>query len=433
MKSPHAAHPNRRRTFFLLLAASVIVVLASSQVGGEREFLALLTAAAAIVGLLAIIRPHWIVFIGASLAFAGGYAVVGIPVPELGALLIIGGTLAMKRDGWHLPGALVILVPLLLTWALFIAWPMITQQDANKRLLSITLWALLLLVLALPGLARRYVAMGLLTGLLISLPAGVIVGSSYGARFAGLINDPNFFAMVVAVTTPLIVGQLGFCAWRAAGIWGLSAVMVVLADSRTGMLSFATAIVVFYTVQRLRGWVIGVPLLGLWTAANLPDDYVRGGRWEDRAGSDALRVSIDSATTRQIADSPWIGHGLGRGSVSLAEYGDPPRDLTFLLHNSYKLMVTEMGFVGMSIYTLIASGAVVAALRGVVARGPLAAIAAAGVMATQLGEVLFAVQVALAFGFAWGSSRFLEDVDKEASTPSISSGQTHARAKPVPA
>lgn len=385
-------------------AAVLAVVLAGLQVGGSGESLVVLAVAGALLLLLALTHPQWLIFLGAALGFAGGYALIGIPVPEVGAVLIIIGTVATQRDRWSIPEPVLILVPLLLAWALFAAWPTISQPDVNKRLLSVALWALLIAVVSLPGVTRHYIARGLLAGLLISLPAGALVGSDYGTRLAGLVSDPNFFAMVVAVTTPLIVGELGLLKWRAAGLWAFSALLVVLADSRTGMMSLAIALLVFSTVQWLRGWAVAIPVLGLLTVRSLPDDVVRGGRWEERQGSDALRESIGVASSRQIAESPWIGHGLGRGVVDLAVYGDPPRDLTFFQHNSYKLLVTEMGLVGMGLYTMLAIGALVAAIRGEVAKGPVAAIAAAGVMATQLGEVLFSVPMALALGFAWASA-----------------------------
>lgn len=387
----------------LIVGASCLtVVVLALQVGSAWEFQALAFVAAAVVAVLAAAAPSWLLAVGAAFVFAGGFGVAGIPLPEVGAVLMIIGAFMSPGHQWRLPSVLLVALSPLLAWVLLLGWDGRGDPEATKRLLSLALWLLLVAALSMPLADRPVIARGLLVGLVVSLPVGFLLGFGYGTREGGLVGDPNTFAMIVVICVPLIVDQLSLKRWQSIGVWSLGAASVVAADSRTGMLSMVVGISVYLLLPTLRFWALSIPLLAVFTASNVPEDLIQSGRWDGREGSDALRERIDAASSRQIAESPWTGHGLGNASVDLSVYGNPPQDLTFFLHNSYKAMITELGIIGISLYAVIAAGAIVNALRGGMNRGALAALAAGGVMATHLGEVLFAIPTALAMGFAWG-------------------------------
>lgn len=396
--------PIRPEAGLVVLGGIVATLTVGTLIGRDEERLAVLLVGGIASLLLLMSKPRVAVACGGILVFAGGFSFAGIPLSEVGAALIIAGIVTAKSGDWRLPLTLVFAVPVLTTWLTFVAFDQFEEPAVVKRFTSLLLWVTLLTAVSLPGQGRRWVTQGLLVGLLISGPASMILGSTYGTRWAGMVGDPNAFALVVVATTPLVLYELRLRRPLRLGVWLLAAALVLLADSRTGMLSLFTALVVYALIPYLRAWALGVPFLTLTGASRLPDDVVQGGRWEDRLGSDELRERIDAAGTRQIQENLWTGKTLGEGKVDLAVYGDPPQDYVFFLHNSYKSLITETGVIGVGLYAVLALGAVVHGLRGSLARGALAGISAAAVMATQLGEVLFAIPVALAFGFAWASS-----------------------------
>lgn len=385
-------------------AGATTAALVGLLVGRGDERLALSLVASLAVGFALMVAPNAVVLLGAFLVYARAYSAAGVPLPEIGALLMVLGISVGNRGRWRLPPSLLVAAMLLLTWLGYVAFDQIGQATVQKRLTSLILWLALVVAVAVAGSAKRWIAWGLLVGLLASAPAGLLLGSAYGSRWAGLVGDPNTYGLTVAVTLPLITYGLKIPKRWSLALWLFGAAMVVMADSRTSMLALGTAAAVYLLLPYARAWAVGVPVLALWIGSSLPDTVVRGGRWEDRLGSDELRIRIDEASTRQIQENLWTGRTLGEGKVDLALYGDPPQNLEFYLHNSYKSLVTETGLVGVCLYAVLVLGAVWHGLRGTIERGALAGIGAAAVMATQLGEVLFTIPVALALGMAWGSS-----------------------------
>jgi O-antigen ligase len=404
---------------------ALLVVSIGLFVGWGRGLTAVLATGALLVLVALLTAPQWVIFAGGVLVFFGGYPIAGIPLSEIGLALIIAASIASQRPSWRLPTSLLLTSFLLVIWVAFVAFSDIGDPLVAKRLTSLVLWTVAILVLALPGATRLWTARGLLVGVLVSVPGSILLGSAYGNRWAGFMADPNAFAMTVALTVPLISYTLPERNWKIMA-WSVGTALIVLADSRTGMLAIATAASVYVLAPRIRYWALGVPALMLFLSSLLPEDIVRGGRWEERLGSDELRERIEAAAQRQIDDNPLTGRGLGTGSVDLSVYGDPPQNAVFFLHNSYTSIVTEIGIVGLLTYALLVAGAVIAGLRTPVARGAIAAIAGAAAMSTQLGEVLFAVPMALALGYAWG------DQDVEFSDGSGTSPQASIAPMRVP-
>lgn len=392
-------------TSWWVVAAAVLgTVTAGFLISRDMAQVAMAAVGLVALGLIAMVEPRWLLVIGGVLVFAAGFFVAGIPLSDVGSGLIIVGIAAGIGRSRHWPPLLLATSVLLLAWLVFVAFDDADDFAVQKRFVSLVLWLALVLALAVAGNLLTWVARGLLAGLLLSVVASMVLEPSFGTRWGGLIGDANFYALQVAVAVPLIVDQLRLSRVASAAVWGLGGFLTFMADSRTGMLALATGLLVYLLLPKLKAWSLVVPFVTLSLASRLPDEFVRGGRWEDRLGSDELRERIDAASTRQIEENFVTGRTLGAGKVDLSVYGDPPQDLVFLLHNSYKSLITEIGVVGLGLYGLLAVGAVVQALRGTIARGALAALAAAAVMATQLGEVLVATPVALALGFAWASS-----------------------------
>lgn len=391
-------------SWWVVVAAVLATVAAGFLISRDMAQVALAAVGVVALGLIAVVEPRWLLVIGGVLVFAAGFFVAGIPLSDVGSGLIVLGVVMSRVRRQPIPPALLATSGILLAWLVFIAFEDADDFAVQKRFVSLVLWLALVLALAVAGNLLTWVAQGLLAGLLLSVVASVVLEPSFGTRWGGLIGDANFYALQVVVAVPLIVDQLRLPRGASALVWGLGGFLTIMADSRTGMLALATGLSVYLLLPKLKVWSLAVPFVALSLAARLPDDFVRGGRWEERLGSDELRERIDAASTRQIEENFLTGRALGAGKVDLSVYGDPPQDLVFLLHNSYKSLITEIGVVGLGLYGVLAVGAVVQAFRGTIARGAIAALAAAAVMATQLGEVLVATPVAVALGFAWASA-----------------------------
>jgi hypothetical protein len=161
-------------------------------------------------------------------------------------------------------------------------------------------------------------------------------------RYKGILEDPNYLALVIAVGLPFAFALLERKKSTARlGLLVVSGVMIglctIYTQSRGGQLVFLSVLGTYF-VQRM-GWK-GV-LLGVVAAVPV---LAMGGRSGDEAeGSSAERLECWLVATELFRESPLIGVGIDM----FVEYH-------FLTaHNSYLLAAAETGIVGFFLWSIM--------------------------------------------------------------------------------
>ncbi len=218
-----------------------------------------------------------------------------------------------------------------------------------------------------------------------------VAPDNYGGVLTGYLSDKNVAGMFHAVIPLLLVLTVdrSKVVLRAL-ILVAGAGLLVLTDSRTSMAAFALG-VVWLVVARWLGpglrFLLAGGLLGvfLWADHNLAG-FGRYGT--ARAGSDALREQIDTASRAKAEAAPWYGDGLGTATVTF-EDGD-----RWFFHNSYDALIVEGGIVllvGMlGLYLLAGVGVFTSTDRNDPRHGVAAGAIVVLLCAFRLGEVFFA-------------------------------------------
>ncbi|MEI6624247.1 MAG: O-antigen ligase family protein, partial [Actinomycetes bacterium] len=342
---------------------------------------------------------------------------------EVGAALLVAGSLVWIGMSFQVPGVLLALLLIMLSWFMveLVLYP--TGDAGQRRFLHLTLWLAVLAVFSSPKAPRRMLGLGVLLGGAASSLATIFVVSVYPGRVVGLFGDPNALAAVVVVLAPIAIEQFHGRRARLA-LWLGAVALVVLTLSRTGIVSIAVAASVYALFPLIRGWVVAIAAAAgtvLWIA---PADIRASGPFDLRDGSDDLRERIRTAGADSVAESWWTGHGLGTAKVNLGRWGWG--DYTFFFHNSYYALVSETGLIGATIVLLTVAGGTWRAMKNPLARGALAGVCAGLVMATQLGEVLVDLPMAIVIGMCWspiagfGSEAVLADATASvAASPSV--------------
>lgn len=378
-----------------LLTAAVGGYLAGT--GDLRTALVLAAGVLAVVGMLTV--PMVMVAVGGFLLLTPATAVGPIPINELGGLLIIVGTLVIPRESFKVPKGLWVTASLFLAWTLIVLVLNGLDESSGKRLLHLVLWLGIIAALALPRAPLRALAYGIAAGIVASYPASLVV-PSFEDRWGGFFGDPNAFAAALVILTPLAVSQL-VDRWAQVALWASAGILTVASESRTGIAAFSAAIAVVVLWPRVKAWGLTVPATAALIVGIAPETLATSLGFEERTGSDDLRQRIAEAGAIRIAESPISGHGLGQALVDLAKYDLGDEGDVFFLHNSGAGLVVELGYVGLLLFAVLFVGAVLFVLRAADPRYVIAGLGAGVVMATQLGEVLLDLPLAVALGMAW--------------------------------
>lgn len=218
-----------------------------------------------------------------------------------------------------------------------------------------------------------------------------IAPDNYNGVLTGFIADKNVAGMFHAVIPLLLFLTVdrSKVLLRAVILIG-GAGLLMLTDSRTSMAAFALG-VMWLIVARWLGPGLRVLLAGGLLGAFLWADHNLAGIGDygiSRAGSDALREQIDTASRAKAEAAPWYGDGLGTAVVTF-ESGD-----RWFFHNSYDALVVEGGIVlliGMlGLYLLAGVGVFTSTDRDDPRHGVAAAAIVVLLCAFRLGEVFFA-------------------------------------------
>lgn len=381
------------------IAGLMAAVIGGYLAGTGNARLALLLAAG-LAGLVVLLTaPALLVAAGGFLLLTPATAVGPIPINELGGLLIILGTLVIPRASFKLPKGLWTTAALFLAWTLIVVLLYGLDGTSGKRLLHLVLWLGLIAALALPRAPLRALAYGIAAGIAASFPASLVV-PSFEDRWGGFFGDPNTFAAALVILTPLAVSQL-VDRWAQLALWTATALLALASLSRTGIAALAAALTVVVLWPRIKAWVLAAPAAAALIVGLAPERLATSLGFEERTGSDDLRNRIAEAAGIRIAESPISGHGLGQAFVDLAKYDLGDEGDVFFLHNSGAGLVVELGYVGLLLFAVLFVGAVLFVLRAADPRYVIAGLGAGVVMATQLGEVLLDLPMAVALGMAW--------------------------------
>ncbi|PCC39711.1 hypothetical protein CIK66_06950 [Brachybacterium alimentarium] len=347
--------------------------------------------------------PELILFFG--LIFEG--ALFGLPLPfnQLVMMAIIG--LGLTRRPQADLGRLQLIVPIFAIALFYIAMismfadPTDLASDWKRRLIRLTLTAVLVLILATGRIDFRSAIAGLGIGMLFNAVAFYVglAPDNYGGALSGYFMDKNVAGMAYAVFGVLMLAVIDK-RWLKVVLLLAFAVLVWKTGSRTSISALSAG--VLWVVLAPRLGVVGRWALGLAVYLGvrlLAEDFSQIGMFSDRDGSDALRSRIDAASEIKVDGAGFFGSGLGEAYIV---FPDDPMKVWFF-HNSYWSALVEGGWPWL---LLILGITVVFALRPFTRdlnRQELAVQAttvALLICAWRLGEVLFTIQWAVVIAFA---------------------------------
>lgn len=332
------------------------------------------------------------------------YAVPGLPgsapIPELAVMAL--ALIAMNRRPDSPPRPAWFPMLLSLMWLVLGASTLLNGVDGSRRMLHMTNYVILALILASGRVHTPSALRGFATGIAV---AGVsafvnrvvpIFGAGYGDRFTGLLNDPNVAGYYFAV-----FGCLGLAGTRSPKLrgWVFLAMILTVAgtQSRTAIAAVGLAALWFVTRRLLSGRVsIAIFAAAWWLVLTLSEKYQQWGPFNDRDGSDALRERIQAAEQVLVTQNPLYGNGAGTAKVDLR--GD-----TFFFHSSYLGLRAEGGWLLWGIFVAFLALTALALTREVRSERQVwieMALICGVVMAMSLGEVLLELPVAAALGIA---------------------------------
>jgi hypothetical protein len=324
-----------------------------------------------------------------------GIPVRGVPLAELATVLAL--CLAVLRRPRVRPAVGITALLLVSMFALMVLSSELNDLTPYRRLLHLLLYVALMVVVSQGRFHLGGMSRGLGVGLVVS-GAAYFAGYSHGyeGRLTGLFGDPNAAGYVLTTLGCLAIGGLA----RSRMQWpiGLLALALILVTfSRTSLLATALILVWLLIGSRV-ATLFGSILLALMilVVSRIPISLRNFGPFEDRTGSDALRIRIVAQERVEIGSAPWYGNGPGTSRVNV-------QGESFFFHNSYLALQNEGGrlavalLVGAGIIALVGLMRLPAASRNFWYEGALIAVA---VCAVNLGEVLLELPAALAIGVA---------------------------------
>jgi len=222
---------------------------------------------------------------------------------------------------------------------------------------------------------------------------GVLGTHSIGARvrFRGLLEDPNELAWTIAMGTPLAFAlyerrRTLFRLLLLVAVVVLGFICVIMTQSRSGQIAMIAMLGVYF-VRRFgwRGAALGV--VGM-----LPLLLLGGRSGEAAESSSDERLGCWSEALAMWRESPIIGVGGGQFTEHHWQTA----------HNSFLLMLAEMGPVGLFIFSAVLYFAFKVSVRIQVELGKRGEAAAArswatALLASQVGMVVSAIFLSLAY------------------------------------
>lgn len=204
--------------------------------------------------------------------------------------------------------------------------------------------------------------------------AAVLVGASSTNRVSGPINDPNYYALIMAVLVPLALDRVWHekNRWmRILSVWAFGATVaaVILTYSRSGFVTLAVVIglMLLYRTPNLKNLLI-LLLLGVMLFQFIPTQYTERlesmlsflpGSGNSLRADEAIRGRTSELLVgwNMFLDNPVLGVGYDNYPIHYQAYsrqvGLDPRATERSAHNLYIEILAETGIVGLIFFLAI--------------------------------------------------------------------------------
>lgn len=333
-----------------------------------------------------------------GLSMLDGFQVpgTGLPINSVALILVVVYGVCRRSNGFSRPTWFSVLLVAIPGWLLIAS--VLNGGVDTRRILSVSLWAVIALILSSGRIPIFAAARGIALGITVAgaWAIATIGSSSYEGRLTGWFGDPNtaglFLLTGLCLSLPFLPSKRLKIIVLLVG--GAALIMTL---SRTSLLAAVFAVAWMILGGKMNKYLgaAGLAALVYWVV-NLPEDAVRIGIFSDRAGSDNLRERIEAAEALAVSQNPLIGNGAGSAKVDL-------EGLVFFFHNSYLALRAEAGWIGLILMIALLAGTFLALISLPAHRRSVwaeAAIVSVAVCSANLGEALLAVPTALALGFA---------------------------------
>ena len=222
---------------------------------------------------------------------------------------------------------------------IFLLYFVVLNALDNERKLKISIWFIILMVLALvpQGIFQVQHGYGWAGQNIIYDPDR----NESRINWIGIFNDPNdlalLFVVVIGILLAFLFGKTNFFV-RILSLGSLAALFygIYLTNSRGGMLALAST-VYFYLIKRTRKFVFGSILGGLCIAGLFAIGPSRVGLISAEEESAYSRIDIWYEGILMMKENPLFG-------VGFRMFTDR---LPLTAHNSFVLVAAELGFIGL--------------------------------------------------------------------------------------
>jgi tetratricopeptide (TPR) repeat protein len=376
----------------------------------------------------AVETPRWhralpAAIAASALAFDPGAASAKTPKLALIGVLTIAALVLSLRRKLRIPGAALLWLATVGWLAISLAW---SPRPSTRLLLAWAGSGALAIVLGAVSESERRALAGRAAAIMIAISSGAAAVSwmlgARGIAVHGLMGNPNWLGLVVAVAMPLAVGHLAHTTNHertlivvslALGVFGL-----MLGGSRVAMVGLAGAALTLPMPRRRRAVALGAAAAGTGALIAIGGlTSLRGRIWLGQVGIDAW------------LERPFRGHGLGGfGDAFLTAQGprlaamDVERAAQHFLyatnaHNDWLQLGIEGGVVALGL-ALVTFAVALLDLRDARWRAGMASLVVVAI--TMLGDApLRQPAIALLLAFPLACSRRLAARRRDLAMPAI--------------
>ena len=263
-----------------------------------------------------------------------------VKVPQSPMLIAFFAAILMSHlSHFYFGGLLTSFTRFLSTVVLFFV---ILNAINTERRLNVTMGLIVLIMVLLVFQGMDQVKNGYgWGGQFITIEGDQAGGSIKRINWVGIFNDPNdlalAFVMAIGFAMPFVFSNVNFL-FRLinAAIMVFLGYGVYLTNSRGGMLAMGAAVLLFF-IQKTRNFLLGGIVGGLGAAVMIIFGPSRMSLLSSREDSAASRIDLWYGGLQMFKANPVFGIG----------YDMFMNDMSQTAHNSYVLVMAELGFVGL--------------------------------------------------------------------------------------
>ena len=309
-----------------------------------------------------------------------------------GAAMGIGAIAIAVRGAFRIPGLFHVAMSLFVIWsAMTYQWSLMPEWTVERLTTYVQLLAMTALIwefgpseAGVLTLMSAYV-WGTLVPALDTAQRFLRGQQTYYQRFATSGFDPNDLALTLSISIPisyyLSLRRSGWTRWLYIVQIMITAVIILLTGSRTGLLTMLVGLSLVFTAGKLslpasgpsKAIALVLILAGLCAVVWV----VPAATWRRLAtvGSEVSEGTLNSRTVlwsggwKAFGNVPMHGVGAGAYPESLFPLLGRPRNFTAVAHNSFLSVLVETGLIGFVLFGLTMVTLILSAARtGVVER-----------------------------------------------------------------